>query len=368
MVGGTWVTENKTRPGAYINVKTNVITNNVSERGTVLLPLSRSWGGQSFVTVDAESDFFNLLGYEIDADAMLPIRECLKRAKTVKVWSLGTGTKASATSGNLTSAALYGGTRGNDITVTVASETVGSSTQYIVTTKVSGKTVDVQTVSGIGSLKANDFVGFSGSGALQNATLKLSGGVDATVAASDYTAFFEKAKLEEFDVMAVDSGVAAVKAKAVECIKDLREVDGRSVQGVLPDYAAADYQGVISVKNGVVLSDGTVIDKNKAVYWVAGATAGAAINESNTYSVYEGSVGVDVKYLNSQIVDALKEGSFIFTETAKGAVVEQDINTLTTFSAENGSILRKNKRQFANGRNHRFGNHCCRQARFVQNP
>ena len=177
MVGGTWVTENKTRPGAYINVKTNVITNNVSERGTVLLPLCRSWGGQSFVTVDAESDFFNLLGYEIDADAMLPIRECLKRAKTVKVWSLGTGTKASATSGNLTSAALYGGTRGNDITVTVASETVGSSTQYIVTTKVSGRTVDVQTVSGIGGLKANDFVGFSGSGALQNATLKLSGGI-----------------------------------------------------------------------------------------------------------------------------------------------------------------------------------------------
>ena len=343
MVGGTWAAENKTRPGAYINVKSNVIANSISERGSVLLPLCRSWGSADFVTVDAESDFFKLLGYEIDADEMLPIRECLKRAKTVKVWSLGTGTKASAVSGDLRVSAICGGTRGNDITVTVASEAVGGGTQYVVTTRVLGKAVDVQRVSGISGLKANAFVSFGGSGALQNATLKLAGGVDAAAAASDYNAFFEKAKTEKFDVMAIDSEIAAVKEKTVQCIKYLREEEGMSVQAVLADYAAADYQGIISVKNGVVLRDGTVIDKNKAVYWTAGAAAGAAVNESNTYSVYEGSVGVDVKYLNSQISEALKEGSFIFTETAKGAVVEQDINTLTSFSAENGSILRKNR-------------------------
>ena len=88
MAGGTWVTENKVRPGAYINVQTNLIANNVSDRGTVLLPLIRSWGGGEFVKVDADSDFLSLLGYEIDSDELLAVRECLKRAKTVKVWDV----------------------------------------------------------------------------------------------------------------------------------------------------------------------------------------------------------------------------------------------------------------------------------------
>ena len=343
MAGGTWVTENKVRPGAYINVQTNLITNNVSDRGTVLLPLIRSWGGGEFVKVDADSDFLSLLGYEIDSDELLAVRECLKRAKTVKVWSLGGGNKAAGTLGNLTATAVYGGTRGNDIAVTVASATVGGSTQYTVTTQLDGKTVNKQIVSGISGLTANKFVTFSGSGALSNGTARLTGGTNSTVAESSYNDFFTKAKTESFDVMAVDSNIAGVKSKTLAFIKDLRENEGLAVQAVLADYTTADYQGIISVKNGVILENGSVLDKYKAVYWVAGATAGAAVNRSNTYTVYENSVGVDVKYSNSEIIEALQEGSFVFTATAKGAAVEQDINTLTTFSAEQGSILRKNR-------------------------
>ncbi|MGI5824456.1 MAG: phage tail sheath family protein [Bacillota bacterium] len=343
MVGGKWIAENKTRPGAYINVKTDITENSVSERGTVLMPLARSWGLKKFVSVNAESDFLQLLGYSLADAALLPLRECLKRAETVKVWSLNNGTKAEGVSGAVTIKAVCGGTRGNDLSVSFVQNTE-NGTDCTVTTMLDGVVMDIQAADVLSELQDNGFVEFSGSGDIpSNVTVKLSGGTDGTVQAADYNDFFEAAKVEDFDVMAVDSEDPTVKAAVTSCMKDLRENEGRNVQAVLADYAAADYEGVISVKNGVVLTDGTVLDKYKAVYWVAGATAGAAVNESNTYSLYEGSSGVDIRYLNSDVVAALKEGSFVFTQTVKGAVVEQDINTLSSFSGDKGSIIRKNR-------------------------
>lgn len=339
MVGGNWTTENKIRPGAYINVKTNIIESNVSDRGTVLLPLARNWGGPEFITVDAETDFFKVLGYELSDVALLPVRECLKRAQTVKVWSLNKGVKAQGTGSGLTVSAAYGGTRGNDIVVNV----VFADESFEVTTLLSGEAVDTQIVTEASQLQSNGFVDFSGTLNQENANIILSGGTDVSVEAADYDAFLSAAKVEDFDVMAIDSQESEVKAAVTACIKNLREDEGKCVQAVLADYPNADFEGIISVKNGVVLSDGTVLNNYKAVYWVAGATAGAAINQSNTYSVYEDSVDVDVRYLNSEIIDALQEGSFVFTNTSKGAVVEQDINTFTSFSPSKGSILRKNR-------------------------
>lgn len=47
----------------------------------------------------------------------------------------------------------------------------------------------------------------------------------------------------------------------------------------------------------------------KAVAWVAGATAGAAADESLTYSAYDDAVDVDVRYTNSEIEAALRGGN-----------------------------------------------------------
>lgn len=340
MVGGIWVTENKKRPGVYVNVKTNMMSSAVSDRGIVLLPLVMSWGQNKVVTVDADSDFFRLLGYELAAAELLPLRECLKRARQVKVYRVNGGGKAAATVGNLTVTAACGGKRGNDLMCKIEAADGGCK----VSTYLEDVVVDVQQAADIGDLQDNDFVTFAGSGALSvTAGVKLAGGDDSRAATADYERFFAAVQAEDFDVVAVDSEDAAVKAMAVKFVKKLRDEEGVPVQAVLADYAAADYEGVISVKNGVVLTDGTVIDKYKAVYWAAGATAGAAVNESNTYSVYEDSVDVDVKYLNSEIVAALDEGSWVFTVGTKGAQVEQDINTLSTFTAAKGNILRKNR-------------------------
>ncbi|GIQ63636.1 hypothetical protein PACILC2_22040 [Paenibacillus cisolokensis] len=76
---------------------------------------------------------------------------------------------------------------------------------------------------------------------------------------------------------------------------------------------------------------------------MAGATAGAAANQSLTYDAYDGAVDVSPKYTNSQIIAALQAGEFVFTAMDGRAVVEQDINTLHTFTPTKGKAFSKNR-------------------------
>ena len=89
--------------------------------------------------------------------------------------------------------------------------------------------------------------------------------------------------------------------------------------------------GLINVRNGVVLNDGTTVPGEKAVAWVAGASAGAEINESLTNTAYDGAVDVDIKYTKSQFEAAIQAGEFVFYADYGTARVLTDINSLTTF-------------------------------------
>ena len=51
---------------------------------------------------------------------------------------------------------------------------------------------------------------------------------------------------------------------------------------------------------------------------------------SLTYDTYDDAVDANPRMINSDIIDALKAGKFIFTEKRGTAVVEQDINSLHT--------------------------------------
>ncbi|MGO4376341.1 phage tail sheath subtilisin-like domain-containing protein, partial [Paenibacillus sp. MCAF20] len=104
-----------------------------------------------------------------------------------------------------------------------------------------------------------------------------------------------------------------------------------------------DHEGVISVKNGVKLADGTIVDAQNATVWVAAATAGAAMNKSLTYEAYEDAVDADVRYTNTQIEAALQAGEFVFTASNGQAIVEQDINTLTTLTTGKSQVFAKNR-------------------------
>lgn len=345
MAGGTWKTQNKARAGVYIVFETTEQTmGTLGERGVVSLPLSLPWGpSKQVITVEAGADTKDVLGYDVSDPELLPVREALKRASKVLLYRLNAGTAATATNTGLTVTAKHGGLRGNDIRIIVQNN-IDDPAKFDVITLLAGAVMDTQIVAEIEELVENNWVKFSGTGAPDvTAGLNLTGGADGTATNGDHTDYLTKIEGYDFNTIGLLTTDATLKPVYTAAIKRMREQEGKKVQVVMADYAAADYEGVISVKNGVILSDGTVLDKVKAVAWVAGATAGAAADESLTYSAYDDAVDVDVRYTNSEIEAALRGGEFVFIHSYGRAVVEQDINTFRTFTPDKGRERSKNR-------------------------
>lgn len=345
MAGGTWTLQNKVRPGVYINVESSGGTLGAAgSRGVTAIALSLPWGAAKVITpVVAGEDTLTRLGYDLSAPELLLVREALKRARTVLLYKLNEGTKAAVTSGALTITAKHGGLRGNALKVIIQTN-IDDSAKFDVKTLLDGAVVDSQVVANIAGLVANDWIVWSGSGALTaSAGAPLVGGANGTVTNADHTAFLAALELYDFQTVALPATDNALKAVYAAFIRRLRENEGKKVQAVLENYPTADSEGVISVRNGVVLSDGTVLTAVQATAWVAGATAGAEMNESLTYAAYDDAVDVAPRYTNSQIEAALSAGEFIFTPSGNRAVVEQDINTFLSYSPSKNKSFHKNR-------------------------
>ncbi|WP_438497168.1 phage tail sheath family protein [Paenibacillus sp. IHBB 3054] len=345
MAGGTWTLQNKVRAGVYINVESSGGTLGAAgSRGITSLALSLPWGAAKVITpIVAGEDTLTRLGYDLTAPELLLVREALKRARTVLLYKLNEGTKAAVTAGALTATAKHGGLRGNALKVVVQTN-IDDSAKFDVKTLLDNAVVDSQVVANIAGLKANDWIVWSGTGALTaSAGAPLIGGADGTVTNADHTAYLAALELYDFQTVALPSTDNALKAVYAAFIRRLRDSEGKKVQAVLENYPTADNEGIISVKNGVVLSDGTTLTPVQATAWVAGATAGAEMNESLTYAAYDDAVDVAPRYTNAQIEAALTAGEFLFTPSNNRAVVEQDINTFLSYTPKKNKSFHKNR-------------------------
>ncbi|MBY6879659.1 phage tail sheath protein [Clostridium botulinum] len=344
MAGGTWERQNKIRPGAYINFKSKKQGQTpIGERGIATLPLELPWGPEKeIITIHADDDLSKVLGINIADESALLIREVLKKAKILLLYRLNEGTKATAALEGLTINAKYTGTKGNNITV-IIQNSIDFTGSFEVITRFEGNKVDKQLVKTIEDLKDNDYVDFKGTGELKtSAGLPLKGGADGTVTNQGYTDYLSVIEPYEFHAMGIPTKDPTIKAVATTFIKRLKE-DGRQVQLILENYPEADSENVITVKNGVILADNTVIKSNQAVAFVTGATAGANVNQSNTYLEYPGAIDVDTKYTNREIEEALLNGEIVFTISNRRVVIEQDINTFKSFTEDKGKDYRKNR-------------------------
>lgn len=342
MAGGTFTTQNKIRPGAYVYVKGNgKVGTSDSTVGIVTMALPLDFGPEKQVIEIASTTDLTMLGYDLSSLQLLPVKEALKKASKVLLYRVGGGTKATGTEGELTATALYGGTRGNAISV--ASEANANIYgAFNVTTYLDGLVADSQTVKTVEELKKNKLVEFSGTGTLTAATFKLANGTDIKAVANDYADYFDAVQVYEFNTMALPVEDEAIKSAATSFVKRLRDEEGVKCQLVLANYDA-DSEAVINVVNGVVLSDDTVLSAAQCTAWVAGATASAGVAGSLTYTTYDNAVDAKPRLTSTQTVDALKAGKFVFTEKRGTAVVEQDINSLHTFTSEKGSDFAKNR-------------------------
>jgi hypothetical protein len=345
MVGGTFTVQNKVRPGVYINMESeNQELGALGERGIASIALALPWGAPKVIQeIHAGDDVFEKLGYDLTASQLLLVKEALKRAKTLLLYRLNTGTKAAVTVGTLTATAKYGGVRGNDLKIVIQAN-IDDGSKFDVKTLVSNVQVDLQTVANITGLVANKWIDWSGAGSLTaTAGAALINGADGAVINQDYTDYLAALELYDFNTVAYSGTDSTLKSTFVAFTKRLRDDEGRKIQCVLENNPTADYEGIISVKNGVKLADGTLLSAAQAVAWVAGATAAAAANQSLTYTPYDDAIDANPRYTNSQIITALNNGEFLFTLNNGRAIVEQDINTFKSFTPTKGKHFRKNR-------------------------
>lgn len=336
--GGTFTVQNKILPGAYINFVSLGSVARMGTRGVAALALELNWGPEDKVFSMYAEDFNKsaqtVFGYDPTAAEILLVREALKRARTLLIYRVNSGgQKATAEIGGMTVTAAWGGTRGNDISVAILTN-ADDATKVDVVTYLDGQVMDSQTVvkeSGSAGLKANDFVTFGVAESLEAAVAtKLTGGENAEVNGAAHTKALNGFEVETFNVIGYPGTDEQTKSLYATFVKRLRDDEGKKVVGVLYNHKG-DNIGLINVKNGVVLTDGTTITGDKAVAWVTGASAGAEVNESLTNTAYDDAVDVDIKYTKSQFEAAIQAGEFVFYADYGTARVLTDINSLTTF-------------------------------------
>lgn len=353
MAGGTWTKQNKIQPGVYINTKSQGrVSTGAGERGVVAIARPLSWGASGVVQEIAPGeDLRPYIGYDSVSEKALFLREMMKGSDVtpglvkILLYRLeGTGgEKATANLDGLTATALYAGVRGNDISILVQEDPDASGT-YEVSTVVDGLVEDEQTVTAATELRANAWVTFSGNGALsETAGQALEGGADPTISAADYAEFLRAIEPYRFDILVYDGEESMTIQAIAAFVKRVSENIGLKCQAVMAGAEKSDSEWVISVNNGVKLSDGTVLDAKQATWWLGGAEAGALYNDSLTYARYPGAIEAVPRRTDAEITQAIQAGEIVFIDNFDAVKVCTDINTLTSFTLDKGKEYSKNR-------------------------
>lgn len=246
------------------------------------------------------------------------------------------------TSGVLTATALYPGARGNDITIVITEEVDGDT--FTVSTVVDGAVVDEQTnIVNVSDLQPNAWVTWSGDGAVTaTAGSALTGGADGTVENSSYSTFLTAIEPYKFDVLIYDGSDPTTQTAMVSFIQSQNDDNGVYCQLVGANFTSPDSRYVVNVMSPVTLNDGTELTMQQVCWWAGGALAGAMYNESLTGATYPNAVSTTLM-TNSQYIAALNGGQFVLAADNGRVYVEQDINSLTTYTTDITEVYRYNR-------------------------
>lgn len=359
-MGGSWDgNQNKIIPDIYQRYTSDTGANlTISSRGVVAYPVALSWGPAGTVqTYDVGDDLTPYTGYPITDPSNAWAVEMFKGTnrspapRRVLLYRLtGTGgQQAAATISPLTATALYPGTRGNSITIVVTELTEPEDT-FTVSTVVDGSIVDQQTAAQVSDLAANDWVTFSGTGALtSNAGTPLTGGVNGTVGAADYASFLQAIEPYQFDVLLYDGSDATTRQAMQTFIAAYFDRTGNQAQLVASGMTNPNDRWVINVSTGVTLDTGAQLTPAQVCWWMAGAQAGAPYNVGLTGAQYPGAVDVSPKLTRSQLEAAIAGGQMVLTAQTNYATginavtIAADYNSLTTFTKDITEPYRLNR-------------------------
>lgn len=342
--GGTFLTQNKILPGAYINfISVASASATLSDRGIATIPLDMNWGPEGEVITVELGDFQKnsqkIFGYAYTADELKPMREIFLHAKKVHFFRLNTsGVKATCTYAT----AKYPGTRGNDLRIVIEANenSQEDAALYDVSTFLGTLQVDQQkAISKMSDLKNNDYVDFNTGASLDlTASTPLTSGTNGTVEDATFQTYLDKMEAYTFNAMGCLSPDPTITALFASFCKRMRDDVGKKFQ-VVCFRNLADYEGVVSVKNGLVGDT----ENPALIPWATGVVAGTAVNKSATNMDYDGEYAVDTDYTQSELEAGIMEGSFMFHLVDDNVVVLEDINTFTSITDEKSSDFSSNQ-------------------------
>lgn len=339
--GGTFIAQNKVLPGAYINfVSVAAASATLSDRGIAAIGVELNWGVTGSIFEVTNGDFqknsLKIFGYSYDHENLKGLRDLFANINTLLCYRLnGGGVKAS----NTFATAKYAGTRGNDLKIVIA-KNADDNTKWDVSTVLGTSIMDTQTVASAADLVSNDWVDFDKTATLAaTAGTALAGGTNSDVDGAAHQAFLDKLEAKSFNALGCLSTTDAIKGLYVNFCKRLRDEIGKKFQVVVYNKAA-DYEGVVNVKNAVT---DTGAAGSELVYWVTGVIAGTAVNASALNKKYDGEFSVNVDYTQSQLENAIKAGEFTLHQVGNDVRVLSDINSLVTTSDTKGDIFKDNQ-------------------------
>jgi Phage tail sheath protein. len=342
MASGTFTTTNKERPGMYSNFQSGKMPVGINASGVIAMTIPLNWGiPNTFERLTSQSNFFNILGQEIGEKDLLLVQEALKSAQTILLFNVA-GESSTKATGVLATDVVVEATKfgrlGNDITV-IVEENLDSD--FEISTYFKSTLVDKQIIVEAEDFVENDYVRISGTGTLTDVNVALTGGITDPSTADNYLEFFKGLELRDFYAFCLDTNDDNIKRTAANYCKKWRDQEGKKV--VLVTELSANYEGVVNVANGVVLDNGTALTALQCTPYIAGLMASAGIDRSLTYTHYDGAVDANPRMLHVDVEDALKAGKLVFTNNQNAVMIEQDINSLTTFTDSKNKEFRKNK-------------------------
>lgn len=338
--------ENKTLPGAYMNfVAAARPAQLLSERGVAALPFAADWGPEDQVRKvereEFQEDSLKLFGYESAHSQMQPLREIFRNATVLYCYRLNTGTKQAA---NPFATARYGGTRGNALRIVIR-KNVDEESRFDVQTWIDGIPVDSQTVGTASELTDSEFVIWKKDAELaETAGTPLTGGEDGTARSGEaYQRFLSRMEAYSFHALGCNTDEKEIVDLFVAFTKRMRDEAGVKFQTVVYRAEQADYEGVISVENRAIGVDPAHSGEFALVYWMTGAAAACAVNQSNTNKVYDGEYTVDTAYTQRELANGLSEGKLLFHQVGDDIRILSDVNTLVTETEEKSGDFKSNQ-------------------------
>lgn len=386
MAAGSFLFENKVRPGCYIQIKgVPKASANMSERGTVVILMNCDSG--NLITEISANDILtggsSALGFPLSSftDTKSILNYVYPYVNKIIVGRLNSGgTKASALilgtseAPQLTATAKFDGLSGNNISVMIVAEASGEGKYkgegFFVRTSLSGEVVDEQNIKLPSELNDNDYVKFTKTAALSAlsavAAIDLAGGSNGTESDSNLTKILGKLTGMSWNTLGF-CGKDANKTVISTYINNLREKKGKYRQAVLFNNGAADYEGVISPFQAFAVDDDDVdwleteqsdpaeeasrqealkLRQMFAVGFVAAITAGSDVNVSNTYAPVPSNVieVIPAPDEDEDVEGDLLAGLLTFTHNSNNVIViEKDINTLHTYTQTRTAPFSKNR-------------------------